>query len=381
MNQILTLNRALSTDKDGFIHLIPLGDFPGQIATGEKNTPIVQIINDQSLNSVMDDYTAKLQSPNWTGYLVDIEHYSHDTAQKSEAAGWIKTLNKRPDGIWGLPEWTDLGEQLIAKKRYKHLSPVLNVQKLEGNRYHVISLRDVGLTNKPQLTSLTPITNRENKTSCEHLTSDGTFINGYDGCVLHMTTCENYSEESAKRICGKIAQTTTNTNKEQSMEKMRTLLKLEPAAGEDQILAAMTQVLNKSTEADALLVRADKAEKELGELKLATLNREADAFVETHKDRLSDRAKVRDLYIANRDAAVALIALIKPPVLENTQKVLNRADGQAPQNPLGDDQIKTLNRRSEQIAYAEKIKTEKGLTSITMAWPIAQTMNPELFKD
>lgn len=42
--------------------------------------------------------------------------------------------------------------------------------------------------------------------SCNHMNKDGTFKGGFDGCVLHMTGCEGHSEDSAKRICGKIAQ-------------------------------------------------------------------------------------------------------------------------------------------------------------------------------
>ncbi len=41
---------------------------------------------------------------------------------------------------------------------------------------------------------------------CEHMNEDGTFKGGFDGCVLHMRTCEGHSEESARKICGKIAQ-------------------------------------------------------------------------------------------------------------------------------------------------------------------------------
>ena len=46
------------------------------------------------------------------------------------------------------------------------------------------------------------------KAKCEHLNEDGTFDGGFDGCVLHMTSdCGgNHSEESAKKLCGKIAQ-------------------------------------------------------------------------------------------------------------------------------------------------------------------------------
>ena len=37
-----------------------------------------------------------------------------------------------------------------------------------------------------------------------YLNPDGTFKNGFDGCVLHMTRAEGHSEESAKKICGYI---------------------------------------------------------------------------------------------------------------------------------------------------------------------------------
>jgi hypothetical protein len=43
---------------------------------------------------------------------------------------------------------------------------------------------------------------------CEHLNEDGTFKGGFDGCVVHMMAeCGGgHSEESAKKICGAIAQ-------------------------------------------------------------------------------------------------------------------------------------------------------------------------------
>jgi phage I-like protein len=42
------------------------------------------------------------------------------------------------------------------------------------------------------------------------MNADGTFKGGFDGCVLHMRTCEGHSEESARRICGAIAQRVRN---------------------------------------------------------------------------------------------------------------------------------------------------------------------------
>jgi hypothetical protein len=47
-----------------------------------------------------------------------------------------------------------------------------------------------------------------NDAKCSHLNEDGTFKGGFDGCVLHMQDdCGgSHSEESAKKICGAIAQ-------------------------------------------------------------------------------------------------------------------------------------------------------------------------------
>jgi hypothetical protein len=42
-------------------------------------------------------------------------------------------------------------------------------------------------------------------TKCEHKNDDGTFVGGYDGCVMHMVDCEGHDKESAQKICGKIA--------------------------------------------------------------------------------------------------------------------------------------------------------------------------------
>ena len=43
--------------------------------------------------------------------------------------------------------------------------------------------------------------------TCHHLEADGTFRDGFKGCVLHrMEDCGgNHSKESATRICGHIA--------------------------------------------------------------------------------------------------------------------------------------------------------------------------------
>lgn len=46
------------------------------------------------------------------------------------------------------------------------------------------------------------------KSKDEYINADGTFKNGFDGCVLYMTESEGHDEAAAKKICGYIAQHT-----------------------------------------------------------------------------------------------------------------------------------------------------------------------------
>lgn len=50
-----------------------------------------------------------------------------------------------------------------------------------------------------------------------YMNSDGTFKGGFDGCVLHMQNIEGHSLESAKAICGKIAQETLHNRAGQAV--------------------------------------------------------------------------------------------------------------------------------------------------------------------
>ncbi len=269
-----TLNRDLTIASDGWIHLVPKGEFPGRLmgAQGEA-AAIVQVIDDESLNRIMGAFTEEAAKSGFKGLLLDQEHFSHDVNKSSEACAWIMKLENRADGIWGFPEWTDLGTGLIAGKRYKGLSPALDLESIAGRRFRPVMLMDAGLTNAPKL-PLTPIMNR-------------------DGGA------------------------TEETGMEKLAEMLRTRLGLDTTADETALMAAVTKALDDATAAKA----------EVATNRTAALNRDADAFVEKNKDRLTDHAAARKLFVDNRAAAEALIALVKPVAATRT---LNRQDGQPP---------------------------------------------------
>ena len=332
MKVFLVQNRSLSPDSTGYIHLVPKGEFPTVTTIKGKETDVNMLVDDQALDAIMATFNTDSSTLNWTGYLVDKEHFSHDLSQSSEAHAWIKTLQRRADGIWGLPEWTSIGSALIEGKIYKHLSPVLLLHPLSANRGRAFAFTDAGLTNKPRLKTLVPIQCR-------------------DGI----------------------------TQEEARMDKIRALFKQPADATEDQLVTLIQQALNRSDEASALEARAESAEKERDDLKLVTLNRDADAFVEKHKDRITDPAKLKTLYVQNRQAAEEFIVLMKPAQTQaSTQRVLSRADGQPPAQTVGDKQARDA-RASEQLDFVESVKNSKRLPTMAQAWIVAQRIKPDLF--
>ena len=68
----------------------------------------------------------------------------------AKAAGWIKAMELRDDGIWGQIEWTESGAAAVAGKEYRYLSPVFTFDK-SGQ---VKRLLRASLINNPALTDL-----------------------------------------------------------------------------------------------------------------------------------------------------------------------------------------------------------------------------------
>lgn len=85
--------------------------------------------------------------------VVDYEHSTMKNKGEAPAAGWIKELEARSDGIWARVEWTDKAKDYIEKREYRYFSPV--VALTEGRR--VKELLNVALTNFPALAGLTAL--------------------------------------------------------------------------------------------------------------------------------------------------------------------------------------------------------------------------------
>lgn len=83
---------------------------------------------------------------------VDFEHQADKPEAKLKgpipAAGWIKELQQRANGIWGRVEWTATAAAMIAAKEYRYLSPSILYRQDTGE---IKRLLGAGLVHRPNL--------------------------------------------------------------------------------------------------------------------------------------------------------------------------------------------------------------------------------------
>lgn len=85
--------------------------------------------------------------------VIDYEHQSLQGRQ-APAAGWIKDLEDRGDGLWAKVEWTPQAREYLRNREYRYFSPVL---QLDPESRKPLALMQVGLTNVPAIKRLPPL--------------------------------------------------------------------------------------------------------------------------------------------------------------------------------------------------------------------------------
>ena len=115
--QLATLASAApaSSDAGQWVHLVPNGAIDGRDGRSYA-------LSDPA--GVVEDFQSRALD-----LVVDFEHQNDTPAARLSgpvpAAGWIKALQARSDGIWGLVQWTARAAELIKGREYRYLSPVI----------------------------------------------------------------------------------------------------------------------------------------------------------------------------------------------------------------------------------------------------------------
>ncbi|WP_156904540.1 phage protease [Desulfovibrio aminophilus] len=137
-SMLMAVLRDATAMRDGqtpeWIHLAPRG-----LIVIEDGQPL--LLGDAEAASVLSAFAALGHD-----MVVDYEHQTL-TGGRAPAAGWIKELDWRADGLWGRTEWTEEGARLIAKREYRYHSPVF----LHRADRRVAQLYNVALTNQPRM--------------------------------------------------------------------------------------------------------------------------------------------------------------------------------------------------------------------------------------
>lgn len=134
----------LSADAaDGvWIKLIPAGTFSGRDGRGPYHAG-----DEQSLSRIAD-LTRRYHDA--TEIVIDYEHQTRNALENGKpapAAGWVKEVAARADGLYGRVEWTAAAAQAIRAKEYRYLSPVY----FHGKDGKIFALQNAALTNSPNL--------------------------------------------------------------------------------------------------------------------------------------------------------------------------------------------------------------------------------------
>ncbi|MGN7715242.1 phage protease [Agrobacterium radiobacter] len=183
-----------SAADDKWMLLIPAGTFSGRDGRGPYHAG--DLVSLQRIADTTRRFAGK------TDILVDYEHQSRNALENGKpapAAGWIKEVQARPDGLYGRVEWTANAAAAIKAKEYRYISPVYFHTK-EGE---VLALHTVALTNVPNL---------------------------------------DLFEISAHSVFS-----TRNTEPEVSMKKVLAALGLSEGGSEDDVLVAINSLLTSST--------------------------------------------------------------------------------------------------------------------------------------
>lgn len=318
----ISFNRDLPEIAPGapiWAHLTPLGDFPGALRNraGAAAQRVTQRCDREALETIVRNFRPKL--------LVDFEHRSELPNGDTVAAAWILDLEIRPDGLWGRLELSDLGEQAVKNKRYRHLSPAFEIAPVPGARnvFRPVRLMSVGLTNKHNLKALQPLTN---------------------------------------------SAAAASIRKDPAMQQIATALGLPEASEEPAILNAISALKTaRQTDKTAL----DQATAKIQALESAALNTEAEAFLEKHAARIKNKETVRKQFVANKEATIALFDSLA--TIEGGARIHNRADSRTPNGDANPP-----DKAQAQKTLVLMVRNREKCDHKT-AWNIARAEKPELF--
>ncbi len=315
------------------------------VPRGEFSHPsgVVQVIDDAAVSAMASAFDPKRR------ILVDFDHYSDLTnAQRekvqeagiqlpSEAAGWVTAVQASEKGLLGQIETTPAGQERLANKEYRFLSPVWrrsDCDRLGSDRVRPLVLSKVGLTNEPNIAAIPElVANR-----------------GTERLIGPMVDFMANSEQGAhgmdykKKLCNALGldpEKATDADIEAA----------EVAAAEKQkkdAEAMENRSKSLESERDALRARAETAEAKLAEQEKAALKNRVDAALKDYESVITNRADVEAAFMRDFEGTIKVLRALK------TDGLPNRADGGLPEGANADFSAKVRAQREAVEVYCNR---------------------------
>jgi hypothetical protein len=345
-------NRQSGTDLPEWIQLAPKGEFP--ITLGNKH--YIQVIDAEAVALLANS----LAQCGPSGALLDYDHFSHDSNHPSEAAGWIKELQARGDGLWGRVEFTDKGADAVRNRRYIFVSPTWNFgdcQAINAKNIRPTRLRNAALTNAPNLIGIRPIVNRLPADAAQGPA-------GTDPAKPQQGVPMDYKVKLIAML-GLAADATD--------EQIATALAAKTAAPPPEKAAANSE---SGATLDAVTAERDALKARIAELEAKLLEEQVEKDLDENKDVIANRAAAKAVLLANRENGLAMLKALRNP--DAGQALHNRADARTPSaNAVEGDSAASLAEKQRTAVLI--IKNREKCTN-TAAWNIARQEKPELFR-
>lgn len=141
-----TLSAANNGELPKEIPVLPKGEF--------MTMPYGNMVLD---DKVFEDMIANFGRKVRRAVPVDVDHSMNG---ESKAAGWIKGLINKDDGLWATVKWNKLGNELVGEEIYKMISAEWSFDYIDPQKstHHGAVLVAATLTNRPLMQSMPTIT-------------------------------------------------------------------------------------------------------------------------------------------------------------------------------------------------------------------------------
>lgn len=248
-----------------WLRLLPLGEV--NLVDGRPSFEV----DPESLADLVKAFGAR-----GTDLVIDYEHQSL-TGGQAPAAGWIKDLEVREDGLWAQVEWTSQAEGYLKQREYRYFSPVL---RLDPASRRPQELMNVALTNIPAIQGLSPL------------------VAKWGGEALTALTLQAKSGSEALEVTAATEASNVEADEEESpwSEELRARLDLGPEAPESalwqrsvELFRDLAQDLGLPAEATCSQVKGGLEALKAGNAQVAALEEELAAL----KDRLREETSLR----------------------------------------------------------------------------------------